>query len=131
MRMPWEITDLAERRAATDVAKFPKGVASLVYQNNGKCYYCIQPVEAFSLTHPRYPTRDHKIPKARGGSNANENKVLCCFACNRTKSDMTEPEFRHFVATGTLAATYIEWLTLRALRQAKAAGVRIHTTLKE
>jgi hypothetical protein len=51
--MPWEIADVAERRAATDVATFSKGVSSLAFNFNGKCFYCEQPVETSALTRKR------------------------------------------------------------------------------
>jgi hypothetical protein len=38
---------------------------------------------------------------------------------------MTAVEFKHFVETGMLAASYIEWLTLRMVQQARALGRRI------
>lgn len=45
-------------------------------------------------TGPFYPTLDHKIPRAQGGSNAPENLVLCCFRCNAKKgSRYTYDEF--------------------------------------
>lgn len=37
---------------------------------------------------------DHRIPICRGGSNAIENILPACRRCNRSKSSMTEQEFR-------------------------------------
>jgi 5-methylcytosine-specific restriction endonuclease McrA len=40
-----------------------------------------------------YPTRDHKIPKSRGGANHKTNIVLACASCNNEKGDMPPQEF--------------------------------------
>ena len=52
-----------------------------------RCYYC-----NILLTSSNR-TIDHKIPLTRGGSNTADNKVLCCKACNKQKSDFTPEEF--------------------------------------
>ena len=51
------------------------------------CYYCGDELH-FVLS-----TLDHKIPKSRGGTNHQENTVLCCSKCNNTKADKTSEEF--------------------------------------
>lgn len=40
-------------------------------------------------------TRDHRVPKALGGSNKPENLILSCFCCNTLKGCMSEEEFRN------------------------------------
>jgi 5-methylcytosine-specific restriction endonuclease McrA len=57
----------------------------LVRRYDGRCAYC-------SGQGPL--TRDHRIPLARGGSNAIENLVPACRSCNARKRLMTEEEFR-------------------------------------
>jgi 5-methylcytosine-specific restriction endonuclease McrA len=91
-------------------------------QFNGKCRYC--ECECIPL-HPDEnvrPSREHFIPKARGGSDGGVNIVLACMACNRIKSDMTGDEYLHFLKTGMLADTYIEWVTRRFVEFAKNVG---------
>lgn len=38
--------------------------------------------------------REHKLPKARGGSNLPDNIVRSCMTCNRSKGEMTVEEYR-------------------------------------
>lgn len=47
------------------------------------CQLCLSPVrEDVSQHHPRYPTLDHIVPRAHGGSDDAENLRLACFQCN-------------------------------------------------
>jgi 5-methylcytosine-specific restriction endonuclease McrA len=68
---------------------------------------------------PRSATRDHKIPKARGGAYGKQNTALACLACNAVKKEMTEDEFRYFEETGDLADSYIRWITKQFRSQAR------------
>jgi 5-methylcytosine-specific restriction endonuclease McrA len=36
----------------------------------------------------RRPTRDHIVPRSKGGTNVKENLLNSCAACNETKNDM-------------------------------------------
>lgn len=45
----------------------------------GTCAYCLKPVP-FSLA-----TKDHSVPKAKGGHNYDSNIVLACKKCNNKK----------------------------------------------
>lgn len=38
-------------------------------------------------------TRDHVMPKSRGGANDDENKVWACRSCNSAKGDRTPEEW--------------------------------------
>ena len=46
------------------------------------CHYCHQEIP--------YPlrTRDHIVPRSRGGKNARWNLVMACLGCNRAKGAM-------------------------------------------
>jgi 5-methylcytosine-specific restriction endonuclease McrA len=52
------------------------------------CYYCRR---AFASGELR--TFDHKVPRARGGSNKPGNLVVACTECNGEKGDLTHDEF--------------------------------------
>lgn len=59
------------------------------------CYYCNNRVG--SNNSKTKPTIDHKVPKARGGSNKQENLVLACYSCNHRKGNMMEHEYIYFL----------------------------------
>lgn len=44
--------------------------------------------------HPRKATIDHRIPKSRGGTNADDNLQAMCFDCNQDKRDLMPDEHR-------------------------------------
>lgn len=67
---------------------------------NGRCYYCETEVGK------KYEV-DHVIPLARGGSNAAENIVISCPACNRSKgakllTEWVRPHLRRLLCVGRL-----------------------------
>ena len=58
----------------------------------GRCYYCnrrTKPEGPISES----PTRDHLVPRARGGAARGDNEVLACQECNEAKGKMTDLEF--------------------------------------
>ena len=60
----------------------------LIALNDGKCVYCgVVPTGRQRLE------ADHILPLSRGGSNAIENIVPACHACNVRKRDRTPEEF--------------------------------------
>jgi hypothetical protein len=52
-----------------------------------QCYYCIEYLTDFNRT------RDHVIPKCKGGKLSPDNKVYACKKCNRNKGDLTIEEW--------------------------------------
>src|SRR5262249_22995756 len=42
----------------------------------------------------RAPSRDHRIPKSRGGRNRADNIEICCRRCNGQKGNLTREEFK-------------------------------------
>lgn len=50
------------------------------------CTYCKRELVPYTATHP---TRDHVMPKSRGG----KNTVWCCAQCNHLKGDMLPQEW--------------------------------------
>lgn len=56
---------------------------------DGRCFYCGGSDGAF--------TRDHKLPRCRGGNNARPNIALSCDLCNAKKGPLTVEEFRVYL----------------------------------
>lgn len=54
------------------------------------CPYCLK---SFPLTQA---TRDHVVPKSRGGSNDPSNIALSCAECNQEKGALTLDEYREW-----------------------------------
>lgn len=55
-------------------------LADLYERDNHQCYYCRRIIDLSEAT------RDHIVPKARGGKKRQENLVLACRACNHEKA---------------------------------------------
>lgn len=62
----------------------------LVLTQKRRCYYCGQ---SFGLG-LRMATKDHKLPRSRGGGSAMSNLAAACARCNTAKGSLTEDEFR-------------------------------------
>jgi 5-methylcytosine-specific restriction endonuclease McrA len=65
-------------------------------RDGARCTYCRRPPgtgEPFSGL-----TLDHVLPWAHGGTDALENLVLACKACNKAKADGLPQDFRPFLA---------------------------------
>ena len=103
------------------------GNLSTLYERfGGECTFCdrrlVMPPgkrgAKFKLT-DQTATRDHAIPRSRGGTLAPENTLLACRACNEAKSNMTDLEFRSFLKTGKLPMSYIRYLAERIHRRVR------------
>lgn len=70
---------------------------------NGHCEYCGCQFETKTERSRHHETKDHKTPKARGGSNHPSNIARCCWQCNNDKGVMNEAEFRRYLLTGVKA----------------------------
>lgn len=73
-----------------------------ILQTQGhSCHYCQYqwPGDRASITRlikrggPRAPTMDHRVPRARGGTDHPDNLVVCCQQCNSEKAHLTETEY--------------------------------------
>lgn len=82
------------------------------------CHWCGEPMQNRD-PHLR-PTRDHVIPRSRGGG-GRENIVFACFDCNQLKGDMP-PE-----AWNLVRATIPEWRSL--LKSTTLRGCRLLASL--
>ena len=68
------------------------------------CSYCSQPMSRDNgFNSSRAPSRDHIIPRCRGGKDVLENITLACRGCNEKKGALTGEE-------------YMAWLEGRASR---------------
>lgn len=65
----------------------------LIYEKtSGRCWYCgafHRPLDDWQV--------EHQNPRIRGGSDALENLVLACVACNAAKGKRTVEEYRAFL----------------------------------
>jgi 5-methylcytosine-specific restriction endonuclease McrA len=52
-----------------------------------QCYYCRDPLDDTNRT------KDHIVPKSKGGILSKKNKVFACRKCNRNKGDLTLQEW--------------------------------------
>lgn len=66
----------------------PKRRQEIFDASHGRCHYCAIELDVYSFH------VEHKIPKARGGSNKRENLVASCASCNFKKRTQTEEEFK-------------------------------------
>lgn len=71
----------------------PSRLILLTKSQSGRCYYC-RDMMTRSHQSPRGRTIDHKIPRARDGTNDLANLVAACRRCNELKDQLTEAEFR-------------------------------------
>lgn len=71
-------------------------VPSKVRGNGEHCSYCKRQMVAFTSTHP---TKDHVVPKSKGG----RTKVWACTFCNNLKKDMMPDDWTAFMES------YPEW----------------------
>ncbi|MFF5977053.1 HNH endonuclease [Streptomyces sp. NPDC012769] len=66
-------------RYSSKTKKIP--LRTLYARDNGVCAWCGKEVPFYLAT------RDHRIPKSKGGSNKSSNLQLMCFLCNQLKGN--------------------------------------------
>ena len=59
---------------------------------NDRCCYCNR---AFDKKNKA--TKEHIVPKSKGGGNTLKNMKPCCFECNSLRSNLTHDEFKEVV----------------------------------
>lgn len=70
---------------------------SEVYKRfKGRCYYCSVLTSLNDPYSSNAATRDHLLPRSRGGTLISRNVVLACASCNQDKGDMTMREYKVF-----------------------------------
>lgn len=75
---------------------------ALWIRTGGRCGYC------GGKTKRERRTRDHIVPRMKGGRTVDDNLLACCQQCNQNKADFDLEDFRHFYFDGDLF--YVEWL---------------------
>lgn len=58
----------------------------------GRCYHCRRVTLLTLVRCPMQATRDHLIPRSKGGGEG-ENVVLSCYKCNQDKGDTMPNDF--------------------------------------
>jgi 5-methylcytosine-specific restriction endonuclease McrA len=98
MQMPWEITD---KKPTPIVGIRERGLSSRVGDGRlrrfvGKaCPFCgIIMSRRNGFNYPSAPSRDHDIPRSRGGLHVDSNILICCRSCNEDKGSLTANEYR-------------------------------------
>ena len=71
-------------------------VDRLRMRTKGKCGYCGVYVPKGETT------RDHIIPKAKGGPTTSDNLLICCRECNQRKGHLDLEEFRDLYFAGDM-----------------------------
>lgn len=79
----------------------------LFARDNHLCLYCGNSFPAHKLT------RDHIIPKSRGGDDSWLNSATSCTECNHAKGNRTPEEWGHLLQAVPYTPNYAEWLILR------------------
>ena len=54
-----------------------------------ECVYC-------GCNEDIFLTKDHIVPKSRGGLDTEENKQTCCWFCNQMKGGLTHKEYLEY-----------------------------------
>jgi len=80
--------------------------SQLFYRDRNLCLYCGDRFETHQLT------RDHVLPRSRGGADRWENVVAACKACNNRKQARTPEEAKMPLLAVPYKPTLAEWLVL-------------------
>jgi|RhiMethySRZTD1v2_1073278.scaffolds.fasta_scaffold72889_3 5-methylcytosine-specific restriction endonuclease McrA len=77
-------------------------------EQQGRCFYCARKMRPYARKKKEqqirdFATKDHFIPRSRGGLHLFGNKVLACAECNGKKGNMSAFEFVvHMIGTSPL-----------------------------
>jgi 5-methylcytosine-specific restriction endonuclease McrA len=80
------------RQRMTSTSAFRRSV--ILRENGGSCYLCgVLTDGSLDSNDPIYPTVDHVVPLASGGTHTEDNARCCCRRCNTRKNDLSVSEF--------------------------------------
>ena len=99
----------------------------LLELGGGRCAWC-----GFDLSKPNArPTRDHIVPKIKGGPTRLENEVASCGSCNKLRGHQTPSSFiessrdqRGLTPNAALVARQLESLTEAIAREGGMRKIR-------
>ena len=98
----------------------------VIEENGDRCVYCGFKVRFDVENVPQLDgvlaTKEHLLPKNKGGGNDPDNLVTCCKWCNSTRGDMDIEEFRQ----GLLDNRYSKLLKSRYVFSYKLYGKEFH-----
>ena len=97
--LPWELSQIRElarikhaQRTARRRARRLLARGRLTEYLDRACPYCnVLMTDRDGRESWRAPSRDHKIPRSRGGRNVVENIEIVCRRCNKQKGSLTQP----------------------------------------
>lgn len=83
------------KKKKTGIYRKPVFALKQTREQNFRCFYCNCQLRSHKEVpdgHPQLATRDHYVPRCRGGKNGS-NIVVACFKCNGTKGAMSAEKF--------------------------------------
>lgn len=89
--------------------------------NGQPCPYCCKTLMVGSR---RFPTRDHILPRSRGGKLDDGNRLIVCAPCNNDKAAMTLEEFATWLTHRRDPRAAIVW-KLVTLRRYSALNMKL------
>ena len=63
-------------------------LAAAVAADGGRCVWCAEPFDRL-----RRPTREHLVPRVKGGPSWAENELAACRRCNRERGNLPPAEW--------------------------------------
>ena len=84
-----------------DIPPTQRVLPAIMRRYGDRCFYCPGPAE----------TRDHYVPRSKGGSNDLDNLRPACRPCNSIKGDMMPAEWEQYRRTAEFQRRHAEWRT--------------------
>lgn len=78
-------------------------IVKLFTQQAGRCHYCERRM-TLKIGHEHTATKDHIIPKSKGGPTQMWNLVAACHLCNQRKGAMSYHRFTELIQQQRRAA---------------------------
>ena len=95
--LPWELSQISKRvraRHRRHKTRRLLGRGRLTEYLGAPCPYFSVAMSDFNGRNDwRAPSRNHRIPRSRGGSNVFSTSTVVCHRCNQEKGSLTREEF--------------------------------------